>query len=107
MVYYGTYRFEHVHALQAGLLRRKVRATRRPGLPPENPLFFCVRRAWETLSSCVGLGLYWLWLERLRKRVQRDPSAKAYTDAALGGNDLDNGGAFVDRTPADEAAEAA
>ena len=107
MVYYGTYRFQHVHALQAGLLRRKVRATRRPGSPPENPLFFYVRRAWETLSSCVGLGVYWLWLERLRKRVQRDPSAKAYTDAALSGNDLDDGGTFVDRTPAGEAAEAA
>jgi radical SAM superfamily enzyme YgiQ (UPF0313 family) len=107
MVYYGSYRFQRVHALQAGLLRRKVRATRRPGSPPENPLFFYVRRTWETLSSCVGLGVYWLWLERLRRRVQRDPSAKTYTDAALSGNDLDDGDTFVDHTPAGEAAEAA
>ncbi|MGA2034155.1 MAG: radical SAM protein [Thermoguttaceae bacterium] len=107
MVYYGSYRFHRIHALQAGLLRRKVRATRRPGSPPENPLFFCVRRAWETLSSSVGLGMYWLWLERLRKRVRRNPSAKAYTDAALGGNDCDGAGALVDGTPAGEAAEAA
>jgi radical SAM superfamily enzyme YgiQ (UPF0313 family) len=107
MVYYGTYRFHHLHALQAGLLRRKVRATRRPGSPHENLLLFGIRRVWETLSSSVGLGLYWLRLERLRRRVQRDPSAKTYTDAALSGSDLDNSGILADPTPAGEPAEAA
>lgn len=103
MVYYGSYRFQRIHALQAGLLRRKVRATRRPGSPPENPLFFYVRRGWETLSSCVGLAVYWLWLERLRNRIRRDPTAKTYTDAALSGGAPDGQLTFVDCTPAGEA----
>ncbi|MGD0898756.1 MAG: radical SAM protein [Thermoguttaceae bacterium] len=96
LLYYGNYRFERVHPLQAGLLRRKVRGTRRRGSPPDNPLGFYVRRAWETLSAAVGFGLYWLWLERLRKRILRDPSAKAYADRALVGGpagDLTSGDA--------------
>ena len=99
MAYYGAYRFHHIHALQAGLLRRKVRATRRPGSPSDNSLFFYVRRAWDTLSSSVGLGLYWLRLERLRRRVLRDPSAKAYTDRALGSDDRDDAAAPVEHAP--------
>jgi hypothetical protein len=81
--YYGSYRFEKVHPLQCGILRRKVRTTRRPGLPRENPLLFYARRLWETLSTFAGLGRYYLWLLRLRQRIDRDPKAKAYTDAAL------------------------
>jgi radical SAM superfamily enzyme YgiQ (UPF0313 family) len=88
MAYYGSYRFAGVHPLQAGLLRRKVRGTRRPGSPPDNPVLFHVRRAWQSLSAGVRQGLYWLWLDRLRKRIHRDPSSKAYTDAALSDDDL-------------------
>jgi hypothetical protein len=29
------------------------------------------------------MGRYFLWLDRLRQRVDRTPSAAAYTDAAL------------------------
>jgi radical SAM superfamily enzyme YgiQ (UPF0313 family) len=104
MAYYGTYRFQGVHPPQAGLLRRKVRTTRRPGLPLENPLTFYVRRAWQTLSSLVGLGLYWLWLERMRKRIQRDPFAKSYTDAALTNADLDDEDELIAYTPVGKAA---
>ena len=39
-LYYGSYRFENVHPLQCGVLRRKVRTTRRPGLPRVSPLLF-------------------------------------------------------------------
>lgn len=81
--YYGSYRFEKVHPLQCGLFRRKVRGTRRPGLPRENPLTFHLRRAWEILSSYVPLGWYALRMERLRKRIEREPQAATYTDLAL------------------------
>jgi len=81
--YYGSYRFEKVHPLQCGILRRKVRGTRRPGLPKENPLLFYPRRLWEVFSTYAALGSYYLWLQRLRKRIDRDPHGAVYTDAAL------------------------
>jgi hypothetical protein len=81
--YYGSYRFERVHPLQCGLVRRKVRGTRRPGLPRENPLLFYPRRLWEMVSRYVALGGYYLWMQRLQQRVDRDPRAASYTDAAL------------------------
>jgi radical SAM superfamily enzyme YgiQ (UPF0313 family) len=81
--YYGSYRLEHLHALQCGLVRRKVRATRRPGMPKENPLLFYPRRVGETLAIYVALGWYALRLERLRRRIEKDPSAAKYTDRAL------------------------
>lgn len=83
LLYYGSYRFEHVHPLQSGVLRRKVRVTRRPGLPRENPLVFYPRRLWEIVSTYAEMGSYYLWLQQLRRRIQRDPHAAAYTDAAL------------------------
>jgi tRNA A37 methylthiotransferase MiaB len=83
LCYYGSYRFEKVHPLQCGILRRKVRHTRRPGFPKENPLLFYPRRLWETLSTYLAMGIYHLGLERVRRRIDRDPKAAAYTDAAL------------------------
>jgi hypothetical protein len=81
--YYGSYRFENVHPLQSGVLRRKVRTTRRPGLPRENPLLFYPRRLWEMCSTYAAAGTFYLWLQRLRKRIEQDPSAASYTDEAL------------------------
>jgi hypothetical protein len=83
MLYYGTYRFEHLHPLQCGILRRKVRTTRRPAFPRENPLLFYPRRLFETVSTWASLGIYFLELERIRRRIARDPAAKQYTDLAL------------------------
>lgn len=83
LAYYGSYRFEKVHPLQCGLFRRKVRTTRRPGLPRDNPLTFHLRRAWEIATTYLPLGWYALKLERLRKRIEREPGGAAYTDEAL------------------------
>jgi hypothetical protein len=81
--FYGSHAFENVHPLQSGVLRRKVRRTRRPGLPVENPLRFYIRRMGECLSTYVRGALYYLWLTRLRRRIERDPKGAYYTDAAI------------------------
>lgn len=83
MIYYGSFRFEHLHPLQCGVFRRKVRTTRRPTLPRENPLLFYPRRAWEILTTYSSIGLYYLSLQRARRRVLSDPLADGYTDASL------------------------
>jgi len=94
VVQYGGYRFERLHPFQCGVLRRKVRTARRPGFPKEHPLLFYPRRAWEIVSTSLSLGLYYLKLERMRRRIERDPNAAGYTDRALkaaagGGDEAD------------------
>ena len=81
--FYGSYRYERVHPLQSGVLRRKVRTQRRHGMALENPLVFYPRRAWEILRTYVPGLLYFLRLTRVRKRIQHDPASKTYTDLAI------------------------
>ena len=73
----------HIYPLEAGLIRRKVRRDRRPGLPIENPFVFYPRYVWDLLSihgrAAVKLAKIW-WFMR---QVVKDPNAKTYTDEAL------------------------
>ena len=77
------YRYERVHPLQSGVFRRKLRTQRRHGLKLESPLVFYPRRLWEMLRTYVPGLLYFLKLTRLRKRIQRDPAMRAYSDIAI------------------------
>ena len=79
--FYFTFRQEKVHPLQGGFFRRKIRTQRRSGLPRENPLVFYPRRVWEVVDTHVRLISFYLFLHRIRRRVERDPGP--YTDAAL------------------------
>ena len=81
--FHGSMKYEKLHPLQSGLFRRKLRTTRRYGLPLESPLVFYPRRLWEMLSAYLPFGWYWLRMHLLRKRIQNDPRAKEYTDLAL------------------------
>lgn len=83
MLYYGSYKFEHLHPLQCGIFRRKVRTARRPSFPRENPLVFYPKRVWQTLTTYAGVGLYYLKLDRIRRRIARDPLKKQYSDLSL------------------------
>lgn len=57
--------------------------SRRPELPREHPVAFSLRRTWEIASTYAAFGWYWLKLERLRRRIEREPRGADYTDAAL------------------------
>ena len=80
---YGSYRFERLHPLQGGLLRRMVRTTRRPGLPRENPLLFYPRRMAQSAIKYLSFAKYYLEVDRVRREVAGDPLGDAYTDLAL------------------------
>jgi hypothetical protein len=81
--FYASPAFEGVHPLQAGLLRRKVRAQRRSLLRRENPVFFYPRRLKE-IAATYGSALRFYWkLERMRRRIERDPANADYTDLAI------------------------
>jgi hypothetical protein len=79
--FYFTFMQEKVHPLQGGFFRRKIRTQRRTGFPLENPLVFYPRRLGEIVTTHVRLVRYYLFLHRLRKKVERD--ATPYSDRAL------------------------
>ena len=81
--FHGTIKYQNVHPLQGGFLRRKVRTQRRPGMPKENPLVFYPQRVWETVSGLAPFALYYFRLRSIRKKIKREPGRRSYTDKAL------------------------
>ena len=83
LYFYGCHSIEGVHPLQGGLIRRKYRRDRRPGMPLENPFVFYTRYIGEIISKHVRLaqltGKYML----ARSRVERNSTKREYMDLAL------------------------
>jgi hypothetical protein len=86
------YENEGVHTLEGGVVRRKRRRSRRPGLPIEPAWLFYPKFAWESARKAFN---YWRGFRRekaLLKRVLNDPDRHDYTDLAtrpLGHNELE------------------
>ncbi len=81
--FYGSHTIEGVHALEGGVLRRKIRTQRRPGFPIESPLTFYPRRGWEFFGRLARwAGLYRRYA-RIAKRIDRDPARHGYSDLAI------------------------
>jgi hypothetical protein len=91
--FYFTFLQEKVHPLQGGYFRRKLRRERRADLPREAALPFYVRRVREVVETHVKLARFYLYLHRIRRRVERDPNP--YSDPALG--PIDNTSALLSR----------
>lgn len=83
--FYGCFKFEGVHPLQGGFLRRKVRTDRRPGRPIESPWIFYPRRALEAASTYTRFIAYAISVWRLYKQVKREAETATvpYTDASM------------------------
>jgi Radical SAM superfamily len=75
-------RIEGVHPLQCGIVRRKVRTSRRHGMPIVNPLIFYPLRAVEFVSVVAQWLRVGLRYHRIKKRVVADPANKTYIDDA-------------------------
>ncbi len=75
-------RIEGVHPLQCGIVRRKIRTSRRHGMPIVNPLIFYPVRAVEFVSVVAQwLTVGWRF-HSIKKRVLADPANKTYVDDA-------------------------
>ena len=74
---------ENIHPLQGGLLRRKYRRDRRPGLPIEQIWSFYPNYAWDSIAKYSNLLRKWIDLEWAMQRIRRDPNKHHYTDQAL------------------------
>ena len=82
-VFSGGLRIEGNHPLQLGLFRRKIRTSRRSGLPRENPLIFYPRWWFESAVAVARWLLLWSRYRRIMRRVLADPAMATYTDEAL------------------------
>jgi len=80
--YYASPKFERVHPLQSGLVRRKVRGQRR-FCARENPIWFYFRRFKDTLATNVPASVFFFKLEMLRRRVEHEAKVKRYSDVAI------------------------
>lgn len=74
---------EGVHPLQSGVFRRKVRRQRRSDMPREGLFAYARRRVGDVVGTYVPM-LKLLWqIDRLRRRVQRDPANARFVDLAI------------------------
>jgi hypothetical protein len=74
---------EGLNALEGGVVRRKRRASRRPGFRRQSPFAFYPRYALETAAK---LWRYWGMYRnaaRIVRRVESDPGRYAYSDLAI------------------------
>ncbi len=74
---------ENVHPLQAGILRRKSRLDRRPGLPVEAWLPFYATYVAELVRKHLALFKRWRSLSAICRRIIADDPMRAYADRAL------------------------
>jgi hypothetical protein len=74
---------ENLHPLQWGIFRLKRRRDRRSGLPLESPIVFYGRYAAEIARKAGQLAKRWLHLKSIVRKIETDPHAKLYMDAAL------------------------
>jgi radical SAM superfamily enzyme YgiQ (UPF0313 family) len=81
--FYAMQKIEGIHPLDAGLVRRKYRKDRRPGLPIESPIIFYPRYFWETLTKSIRLYALYRRYQRALVRVENTPEKHTYMDAAL------------------------
>ena len=81
-VFYACQAIEHVHPLDGGLIRRKYRRDRRPGLPIESPFVFYPRFALESLRKYSRLAWIFWRFHRIRRRVEKEPGGASYQDIA-------------------------
>jgi len=79
----GATRIEGVHPLQIGVVRRKVRTQRRPGMPIVHPLLFHPWRAFDFMRTVWRWGRLYFRHQTIARRVLADPATQSYTDRAL------------------------
>lgn len=73
----------NIKSFDMGLMRRKPRLGRRPGMPVESPLVFYPKHYLELAKVGVLLTIKTLGLTRMVRRVAEDPSTKEYLDLAI------------------------
>lgn len=74
---------EGLHAMEGGVLRRKRRASRRPGFRRELPVWFEFKYAVETAGKAWRYWRMYRNAARIVRKVEADPDRYDYTDLAI------------------------
>ena len=91
-------REQGMRSYDMGMVRRKSRRSRRPGLPLENPVVFYAKYLWHTLKASSVVTLAYWRLRRKMRQIEQDPQRTAYRDTAItppDSQDLDQLGLFT------------
>jgi radical SAM superfamily enzyme YgiQ (UPF0313 family) len=75
--------YERMHPLEGGLIRRKRRRDRRPGLPIEHPLIFYPKLLWEYGTKYAGAYAMHRQYRRILAEVEAESNPEDYTDTAM------------------------
>lgn len=81
--FYAPLVYEKIHPLEGGLIRRKYRSDRRPGLPVENPLLFYPKQIWEYAAKYAGGYAMHRRFKRILAQVEAEPNPGEYMDTAM------------------------
>ena len=81
--FWASFHFYHIYPLESGIIRRRTRRDRRPGLPLENPFVFYARHWGGQATAYARILTRFARIHLWTRRLERDPAAKAYKDAAL------------------------
>ncbi len=81
--FWASFHFYNIYPLETGMIRRRYRRDRRPGLPLENPLLFYARHWGGQVITYGRILAMFAKVHLMVRRMERDPNAKAYTDASL------------------------
>jgi len=81
--FWASFHFYNIYPLETGMIRRRYRRDRRPGMPLENPLLFYVRNWGGQVITYGRILAMFAKIHLWTRRLERDPNAKNYTDEAL------------------------
>ena len=81
--FWASFHFYNIYPLETGMIRRRYRRDRRPGLPLENPLLFYARNWGGQVVTYGRILAMFAKIHLWTRRLERDPNAKNYTDEAL------------------------
>jgi radical SAM superfamily enzyme YgiQ (UPF0313 family) len=76
----------NIYPLETGIIRRKVRTDRRPGLPIESAWTFYPKHFAEHIVKHFKIGKAFLSMYLFERSLKRDPLAPQYMDMALNPN---------------------
>src|SRR5215216_4284251 len=74
---------EGVHPLQGGVMRRKYRRDRRPGMPIAPVWSFYPKYTWDFVWKFSRSLRLFLWIYKTSRHLQKNPDRYLYTDDAL------------------------
>jgi len=80
--FYAPLVYERMHPLEGGLVRRKYRRDRRPGLPIESPLTFYMTQAKEYAAKYIGVYGLHKRFKQILAQVDAEPNPEAFMDTA-------------------------